>query len=437
MVVIPLVAILLLLGILIGASWFALAACLMLIVFQLSRIFSERWATCLDIERTISSTEIEIGQKVYVGLKLSNTTNYLIPWLLLEDTLPVRAISNPHQSLELSGSPARLYFLRPKQKALLTYDLVARRRGYFRLGPALLETGDLLGLNREHRIVSETNYLLVLPQIIPLNGIDVKTRRPMGDLRVTDRMIEDPTQMVGIREYQPGDALNRIHWRATARVGKLHSRVYEPTCLQGAMLLVDMHCNSNPDRNEPMRTDMAITAAASIAHALYMLNQPFGLISNASDAAERYSFEEQSGIFSDRESLRQSTQMERKNERLKPIYIAPGTGPEKFHELHRTLARLERSDGLELPALVEEMQGRLPRYLSILFLLQNVDDRVATTLGLLRRQGFAVAAVLNQHELDGAMESEARLVAERIEVFPLPNESSIPSVCRNMMANRS
>jgi hypothetical protein len=92
---------------------------------------------------------------------------------------------------------------------------------------------------------------------------------------------------------------------------------------------------------------------------------------------------------------------------------------------------------LELPALVDEMQGRLPRYLSILFLLQNVDDRVATTLGLLRRQGFSVAAVLNQHELDGAMESEARLVAERIEVFPLPNESSIPSVCRNMMANRS
>ena len=436
MFLIPLIAIILLIGIVTGSNWFALGACTLLVVFHFARYFSEKWASSIEVERTVSTHETNIGESVQVGLKLVNKTKFFVPWLLLEDTLPKRAISRPNRALELVGSAAKLYFFRPGQLAMLAYKLIPRRRGYFRLGPTLLETGDLLGLHRQHRIVSETNFLLVLPKLIPLEGVNVTTRRPMGELRANERTLDDPTQMVGIRAYRPGDPLNRIHWKATARTGVLHSRVFQPTCLQGAMLVLDMHRDSNPDRNEPMRTDLAVTAAASIIHTLYLMNQPFGLISNGRDAADRFRKEELAADYSNRDAIRLSVQKEEKNDRLKPLIIDAGVGPEKFSEIHRTLARLERTDGLNLCQLLSETQSRLPHQLAILVILQTVNEEAALSLALLRKQGFSVSVIVNQHTLDGADDAAAMLVGQRLPVYALPDEQSVPTVCQNMLLMR-
>ena len=67
------------------------------------------------------------------------------------------------------------------------------------------------------------------------------SRRPIGDVRLTHRLYEDPTRIAGVRPYEAGDPLNRIHWRATARTGRLHSKVYEPSTLAGATILLDFH----------------------------------------------------------------------------------------------------------------------------------------------------------------------------------------------------
>ena len=54
-------------------------------------------------------------------------------------------------------------------------------------------------------------------------------------------LFEDPTRLAGVRLFQQGDPLNRVHWRATARTGQLHSRVYENSRVAGASLLLDFH----------------------------------------------------------------------------------------------------------------------------------------------------------------------------------------------------
>ncbi|MEQ1824373.1 MAG: DUF58 domain-containing protein [Pirellula sp.] len=432
----PILAFVLLLGLITGANLFALGTCAFLLVFQLTRYYANRWSTSLDVDRTVTKSELQLGDSFAVGLKLRNAGGYFIPWLFAEDILPKRAISQPHRALEVTGQRAKLYFFAAGQNSLMTYQIRAIRRGYFQIGPTILETGDLLGLQRNYRIASEPQYILVLPKLIPLEGVNVTSRRPIGDLQVNDRAMEDPTQMVGIREYRQGDSLNRIHWRATARTGKLHTRVFQPTCIQGAMLIVDMHRASNPDRNEPTRTDLAVTAAASFAHTLYMMNQPFGLISNGRDAADRVRQMHLEEDFSDRDSVRADVEMKTESDRLRPVVLAAERGPEHFAEMHRTLARLERTDGLRLGELIMETQSRLSRQLSVLVLVQAVDDDMAMSLGMLRKRGFAVSVVLNQHEQDGFETSAGRLVAHHLPVFALPDEASIPSICRHALLMR-
>ena len=101
------------------------------------------------------------------------------------------------------------------------------------------------------------------------------------------RLYEDPTRISGVRAYERGDPLNRVHWRATARTGVLHSKVYEPSTVIGATLLLEFHTAAHEKKHEPHRSELAVTAAASIANAVYLLNQQIGLVTNGRDAADR------------------------------------------------------------------------------------------------------------------------------------------------------
>jgi len=83
-----------------------------------------------------------------------------------------------------------------------------------------------------------------------------------------------------VRPYERGDPLNRIHWRATARTGMLHSKLYEPSCVAGATLLLDFHNASFAVKNAPYRSELAITATASLANAVYQMGEQVGLITN-------------------------------------------------------------------------------------------------------------------------------------------------------------
>src|SRR5207248_9232431 len=113
------------------------------------------------------------------------------------------------------------------------------------------------------------------------------SKRPIGEVRMTYRLFEDPTRISVVQAYERCDPLNRVHWRATARTGLLHSKVYEPSTVAGATLLMEFHTAAHERKHEPHRSELAVTAAASIANAVYLLGQQIGLVTNGRDAADR------------------------------------------------------------------------------------------------------------------------------------------------------
>lgn len=422
------IALLLLVGLLTGAGMLVYAAYVLVAIYWLTRWLSRRWADALFAVRRTSEHEIEIGQSIMVSLRLENRGRLPIVWMLLEDVLPAAALVGPPPALKLEGSNLRLCTLPSGQPKVHSYRLTALRRGYFQLGPLIAETGDLFGLHRRFRSVTGSQTLLVLPKVIPLAGYDVASQRPVGEIRVTYRLMEDPTLMSGIRNYQPGDPLRSVHWRATARTGTLQCKQYQPTCVAGATLVLDLHRGSNPDRHEPVRSDLAVTAAASIAHTLMLMQQQFGMISNGRDAADRIK-EEELREFQSRGTAQRESAMMSRSDRLRPVVMPVAKGAEHFLQLHKLLARLERTDGLELPQLLVEVQSRLPRDATVLVIVQEVDEPAALALGMLKRQGYSVAAIVNNYESDVYHTAVARLLAQRIGVYHLLDEDSIPRLC--------
>lgn len=425
-------ALLLLVGLLLGASMLVYAAYVLLAIYWLTRWLSRRWAGAVRASRTCSASEVEVGQTVSISLRIENRDKWPIVWVLVEDALPHAALFGPPPALAVEGKNLRLCTLPPKGQRVMAYKLTTLRRGYFQIGPLIAETGDLFGLQRRFRTVTNPDYLLVLPKIIPLAGYDVASRRPIGEVNVTYRLLEDPTLVSGIRKYQSGDPLRSVHWRATARTGTLQSKQYQPTSVAGATLVVDLHRDSNPDRHEPVRSDLAVTAAASIAHTLMQMQQQFGLVSNGRDAADRTARE---GLreFATRELAHRDAAMRAKSDRLRPVILPPGRGPEHFVQIRKTLARLERTDGLKLPELLIEAQSRLPRDATVLVIVQEVDEPAALALGMLRRRGYSVVTIVNNYDNDVFTQAVGRLLAQHISVHHLLDEESIAQICTSLV----
>lgn len=442
---------LLLAGIALQLGLLVFAMYALLGVILMSRYLAKQWIECLKVERSVNRTTAEIGDKVAVAVDLENQSSIPVPWLLLEDALPEEALTQRPPRLKLEGRRIALLQVGGKSRKSLLYRLNFAMRGYYQIGPLLMETGDLFGLHRRFKIVSEPKYVLVYPKVIPLVGYDLTSRRPIGEIRMSHRLFEDPTRLAGVREYQRGDSFNRIHWKATARTGKLHSRVYDASCVAGMTLVLDFHRDMYPARGEPHRSELAITTVASLANAICQMGQQVGFISNGRDAAERIREEGHRQEFRTREAAKVGFGELAESTRLRPIVIETRRGPEQFQQIREQLARLELTDGLSFPELVAETSSRMPRDATVVAVLGDVTTETAIMLGNLRRNGFAVTAIvvlfteeglrseeggMRFRDADGMLDKIGRLIAEGIDVRHIDNELAISQLCSRQLIGR-
>lgn len=407
----------------------------LLAVILSSRFLAKTWADNLSAERTCNRLTANIGEKVAISIRIKNNGSLPVAWVLLEDLLPRRALIHDPPSLAVDGRRVALSMLKPKGEKTILYQVTCNRRGYYQLGPLVMETGDLFGLHRRYRVATKPHFILVYPEVIPLDGYDVSSKRPIGEVRMTYRLFEDPTRIAGVREYQAGDPMNRVNWKATARTGVLHSKVYEPSSVIGATILLDFHVNSHPKKHEPYRSELAVTAAASLANAVYEMGQQVGLITNGRDAADRIRQEGWDLDLRTRAKARQVAAMRDDDDRLNPIIEPTQRGVEQFMRILETLARLELTDGLELPGLIAETASRMPRDATVIAFVSSVNETNAVALGNLKQQGYAVAAVVNLHDEWDFAQMAGLLISQGIEIFQLRDETQVTTMCRRLLLN--
>jgi hypothetical protein len=199
-------------------------------------------------------------------------------------------------------------------------------------------------------------------------------------------------------------------------------------------VLLDFHDAGYHGRGEPFRSELAVTAAASLANAVYELGQQVGLVSNGRDAVDRIRLEGWDREARSRIAARESVQMEETSERLQPLVVETRRGVEQLQRIRETLARVELSDGLTCAQLIAEAAWRLPRDATLAAVLPNVPVETALALGNLRRQGMAVTVVLVAMDAERLEKGHGRLAAEGIrDVRHLRDEADLPAICRRQV----
>jgi uncharacterized protein (DUF58 family) len=400
-------------------------------VMVASRFLARSWSENLRATRECNRLAANVGETVAVVVTIENKGALPIAWLLAEDLLPRQALVYDPPNLRVGGRRLQLAMFLGRGRKTIYYQLECNRRGYYQIGPLVLETGDVFGLHRRYRVASEPHFLLVYPQVHPLEGFDIASRRPIGEVKMSYRLFEDPTRVAGVRRYQWGDPLNRINWRATARTGVLHSKVYEPSTVAGITVLVDFHRDSFAAAHEPYRSELAVTAAASLANAVFQMGQQVGLVTNGRDAADRIRQEGWEFDIRTRDAAQRAASMADTSDRLQPLVVETRRGAEQLMRILETLARVELTDGLTVSQLVTETAARLPRDATVVAILTAVTDDTAVALGNLRRRGFAVTALVNIYEDRAYAEAAGKLLDERIETRHLRDEASVSRICRS------
>ena len=358
---------LLLVGLLTRQGVLMAVGSLVIVSGGLARLWSRLSLERVGYERTFNETRAFVGETIEVGLHVVNRKLLPVPWVEVNDEFP--------QGLPLEGvllSPAldSNFGYLTNMTSMLWYERVGwryrlqcRARGYYQVGPAQLRSGDVFGLFTRERQDSHVDHLVVYPRVVPLDQLGLPDRRPFGEIKGGERIFEDPSRFLGLRDYRPSDPLKRIDWKATARRQALQVRVFDPTVATHIMVLLNICTFEAPLQGyDPVLLERAITVAASIAKYAFDERCAVGLLANA--------------------SIPESDQ---------PLRILPGRDPAQLTHILEALAMVMPAAELSMEKLLDREGHRLPFGSTLVVVTALVNPPLLAALTKLREAGHAVA----------------------------------------------
>lgn len=336
-----------------------------------SALLWTRWSLRrLAYERHVPEDHAFTGDRVPVALRLTNRKPLPLPWVETRDNFPepMVADSEGFGRSALGGDALSLDW----RTAAGAYERVSRdlslgcpARGIYRLGPVTVRSGDPFGLFSDERTDQRRTPVVVYPRTVDLGDLPLPWRRPLGESPRGLPAYEDPSRVAGIRDYRPGDGLRRIDWNATARLGKMQSRVYAPTSSQQLLICLNTQ-TVVPDWSGHIAAHLehAIVVSASIARDAYDRRYSVGLLAN--------------GTVPDAD---------------RSIRIAPGRRPEQFIRMLEALAVITPFVLEPLAAMLDREEHRLRIGTTIVVVASLMTDDLASTLLRLRRRGHQVVVL--------------------------------------------
>lgn len=166
-------------------------------------------------------------------------------------------------------------------------EVTAFVRGRWHLPPTDVWVADPWGIWLRSVPPSPPPQVTVLPAIVRVRRLDLPAISPLAEVPDRRSLTTDPTAIVGVRPYEPGDPLRTIHWPATAASGTLVRRETERAWARDLIVVLDLD-HARWDRFDDQPVEVAISTAASLlTHAILGLRQPAGLVASVpEDGAE-------------------------------------------------------------------------------------------------------------------------------------------------------
>lgn len=259
-------------SLLLGEKDLLRVACFLTVLPLLAAGAVVRTRFTLRCVRRVEPGRVQVGAPAQVVLELENVSYLPTGLLLLEDDLPYALGGRPRFMLDR---------VRPGQTRQVRYQVRSELRGRYRLGPLRLRLTDPFGLIEFSRSFTATDRLVVVPVVQPLPPVRISGAWNSGGGSVARAVAIRGEDDAATREYWHGDDLRKVHWRSTARAGKLMVRREERPWQSTATLLLDTRATAHRGDGPTSSLEWAISAVASIGTYLGGLGYPLRLLTDA------------------------------------------------------------------------------------------------------------------------------------------------------------
>ena len=347
-----------------------LISLLLLLVRGVTRLWERYSFARVEYRRHLSTSHVFFGEEVQFEVEVANRKPLPLPWIEIEEEIPVEVTL-----LKTTTSPSfqkgrllltTLLSLGWYHKVTRRYTVLCQQRGCFTFGPTRIRSGDLFGFSRQEMEIRDVDRLTVYPRMVPLEKLGIPSKQPIGDIRTRRYIFQDPILSLGVRDYHYGDSLKRIHWKTSARLGRLQTKVFEPTTTIDIGIFLDVRTMKPPAWGiSPRLSELGITAAASIANHAMSEGYRVGLYIN-----QRRKF---SG---------------------EPVRIPPSQHTDQLLHILEALAQVHGSmETMPIARLVPREGRNLPWGSTLVVITAVPTDALLSTLVRMKRAGRSVALI--------------------------------------------
>jgi uncharacterized protein (DUF58 family) len=184
----------------------------------------------VHLSRVTRVRRTQVGRPLEERFTVRNTTFVPKLWLEVRDfsTLPYH-----YSSHVVNG-------LGPRQSYSWRVTTICQQRGRYQLGPIRLRTSDPFGLFPMERDLTPTSNVVVYPMTFEIQQFALPVGILPGGDALRRRTHYITTNASSVRDYEPGDSFNRIHWRSTARRDRLVVKEFELDPLADIWIVPDM-----------------------------------------------------------------------------------------------------------------------------------------------------------------------------------------------------
>ncbi len=361
---------------------FVLAACL-LTVIPIAWTWNRLSLRRVDYERGFDKLRAFPGETFRMTLSVTNRKLLPLSWIEINDTIPTAlplttGVLSPTHLPQVSKLTSA-FSLRWYERVNRRYELQCHTRGIYTLGPLDIRSGDIFTLFESETSRNTQDRLIIYPYVWPLEDLGLPSKEPFGERKAQQHLFQDPLRTIGVRDYHPKDSLRHIHWKATARQGKLQVRTFEPTTSLNLVILLNVATFKHHWQGViPELLERTISLAGSIATWATGQKYKVGLVANG--------------------SMPHADQ---------PIRVPPGRSPGQLTAILEALAAVTSFATMTIQDLLRRESPRLPWGATLVVVTAIVTGELAATiLGLQsagRRMVLISLAEEEPPQLDGVV----------------------------------
>lgn len=239
------------------------------LLIVVSWLWTRLGASSLSIRRDAPKGAYEVGEEFIEVLEVHNRAPIALPWVEVSDGAGIPGY-NAGRAVSVRRRGSRKWRTHGRFSS----------RGRYRMGPTWLVTGDPFGFFQRHVEVAPDSSVTVYPRLVDVSRFLPGASHSAGETIALGRFADAPPDAFGVRDYDPADGFNRIHWPSTARLGRPMVKSFEK--YEGTDLTVVLDLMQGVHFGWPpvSTLEYAVSLAASMAVAGLTRNQSVGLICN-------------------------------------------------------------------------------------------------------------------------------------------------------------